>query len=117
VLAVREFRVLFVSFGVFMIGETVKMLALAVLLYERTGSVLLAALAYVVGFLPHAVGGVLLLALADRWRPQALMIGYDLLRLAVVALLAVGVRRSTGCCFATGGSEGCCWSTGCPGRC
>ncbi|GIG85285.1 MFS transporter [Plantactinospora endophytica] len=96
VLAVPEFRALFGGFGVFMVGETVKMLALAVLVYDRTGSPLLAALAYVVGFLPHAIGGVLLLALADRWRPRALMVGYDLLRLAAVAVLALGVLPPAG---------------------
>ncbi|MEQ4302711.1 MFS transporter [Plantactinospora sp. B6F1] len=96
VLAVPEFRAIFAGFGVFMVGETVKMLALAVLIYERTGSPLLAALAYVVGFLPHAIGGVLLLALADRWRPRALMVGYDLLRLAAAALLALGVLPPAG---------------------
>lgn len=91
VFAVAEFRVLFASFGIFMIGETVKMLALSVLVYERTGSGLIAALAYVTGFLPHAFGGIFLLALADRWPPRALMVGYDLLRLAMVVVLAVGV--------------------------
>ncbi|NJP35684.1 MFS transporter [Micromonospora thermarum] len=91
VFAVAEFRVLFGSFGVFLIGETVKMLALSVLVYERTGSGLLAALAYVTGFLPHAFGGVFLLALADRWPPRALIVGYDLLRFAMVVVLALGV--------------------------
>ncbi|MEV1144454.1 MFS transporter [Micromonospora sp. NPDC049799] len=91
VFAVREFRVLFASFGIFLIGETVKMLALSVLVYERTGSGLLAALAYVTGFLPHAFGGVFLLAYADRWPPRALIVGYDLVRLAMVAVLASGV--------------------------
>lgn len=91
VLAVAEFRVLFASFGVFLIGETVKMLALSVLVYERTGSGLIAALAYVTGFLPHAFGGVFLLALADRLPPRAAIVGYELLRLALVVVLAVGV--------------------------
>lgn len=91
VFAVTEFRVLFGSFGVFLIGETVKMLALSVLVYERTGSGLLAALAYVTGFLPHAFGGVFLLALADRWPPRAVIVGYDLVRLAMVVVLALGV--------------------------
>ncbi|WP_233559135.1 MFS transporter [Micromonospora radicis] len=91
VFAVTEFRVLFGSFGIFMIGETVKMLALSVLVYERTGSGLLAALAYVTGFLPHALGGIFLLALADRWPARTLIVGYDLLRLALVAVLATGV--------------------------
>lgn len=91
VFAVAEFRVLFGGYSVFMIGETVKMLALSVLIYERTGSGLLAALAYVTGFLPHAVGGVFLLALADRWPARRLIVGYDLFRLAMVVVLALGV--------------------------
>ncbi|WBB51913.1 MFS transporter [Verrucosispora sp. WMMA2044] len=91
VFAVAEFRVVFASYGIFMIGETVKMLALSVLVYERTGSGLLAALAYVTGFLPHALGGLFLLALADRWPARALIVGYDLARLATVAVLATGV--------------------------
>lgn len=91
VFAVAEFRVLFGSYSVFMIGETVKMLALSVLVYERTGSGLLAALAYVTGFLPHAIGGVFLLSLADRWPARGLIVGYDLFRLATVAVLALGV--------------------------
>jgi predicted MFS family arabinose efflux permease len=93
VFAVAEFRVLFASFGVFLIGETVKMLALSVLVYERTGSGLVAALAYVTGFLPHAFGGVFLLALADRWPPRAVIVGYELAR---VAVLAVGVLSPVG---------------------
>ncbi|BCL14330.1 MFS transporter [Micromonospora sagamiensis] len=96
VFAVAEFRVLFASFGVFLIGETVKMLALSVLVYERTGSGLIAALAYVTGFLPHAFGGVFLLALADRWPPRAVIVGYELVRLALVAVLAVGVLPPAG---------------------
>ncbi|WP_018217427.1 MFS transporter [Salinispora vitiensis] len=91
VFAVAEFRVIFGGYSVFVIGETVKMLALSVLIYERTGSGLLAALAYVTGFLPHAVGGVFLLALADRWPPRRLIVGYDLFRLAMVVVLALGV--------------------------
>jgi len=91
VFAVREFRVLFTGFCVFLIGETVKMLALSVLVYAATGSPALAAVAYVSGFLPYVVGGTFLLALADRWRPRAVLTGYDLIRLASVVVLAVGV--------------------------
>ncbi|OZV79745.1 MFS transporter [Micromonospora echinospora] len=96
VFAVAEFRVIFASYGVFLIGETVKMLALSVLVYERTGSGLIAALAYVTGFLPHAFGGVFLLALADRWPPRAVIVGYELVRLALVAVLAIGVLPPAG---------------------
>ncbi|WFE26319.1 MFS transporter [Solwaraspora sp. WMMD791] len=93
---VREFRVLFASYGIFMVGETVKMLALSVLIYDRTGSPLLAALAYVAGFLPSVLGGMFLLAYADRWRPRAVMVGYDLVRVAMVAVLALGVLSPGG---------------------
>jgi len=96
VLAVPEFVALLAGFGVFMVGETAKMLALAVLVYDRTGSPLLSAFAYVVGFLPHALGGMLLISLADRWPPRALLVGYDLLRMASVVVLAWGVLPPAG---------------------
>ncbi|WP_203672127.1 MFS transporter [Catellatospora methionotrophica] len=91
VFAVRQFRVLFTGYTLFLIGETVRMLALSVLVYAGTGSALLSALAYVSGFLPYALGGTLLLAYADRWPPRAVMVGYDLLRAVVGVVLAIGV--------------------------
>jgi MFS family permease len=96
VFAVAEFRTLFASFSMLIIGDSVRMLALSVLVYASTGSPLLAALAYVSGFLPHALGGSLLLALADRWRPRTVIVGYDLLRLAVAVVLAVGLLPPLG---------------------
>jgi hypothetical protein len=93
VFAAREFRVLFAASGLFLVGETVKMLALSVLIYAATGSPLLAALAYVAGFLPQALGGTFLLSTADRWRPRRLMVGYDLARLGLVVALAAGRLR------------------------
>jgi MFS family permease len=96
VFAVGEFRVLFASFCALIIGDTVRMLGLSVLVYASTGSPLLAALAYVSGFLPNALGGSFLLALADRWRPRTLIVGYDVLRLGVAVVLAVGVLPPLG---------------------
>ncbi|GAA1413125.1 MFS transporter [Catellatospora coxensis] len=90
VFAVRQFRVLFTGYALFLTGESVKMLALSVTVYAGTGSPLLAALAYVAGFLPYALGGTLLLAYADRWPPRPVIVGYDLLRAAVAAILAAG---------------------------
>jgi hypothetical protein len=90
VFVVREFRVLFAGFGIFIIGETVQMLALSVLIYTVTGSALFAALAYVAGFLPYAIGGTFLISIADRWRPRTLMVAYDLVRLGVAVTLALG---------------------------
>ncbi|RCG32154.1 MFS transporter [Sphaerisporangium album] len=88
VFAVREFRVLFGSFTLLVAGDTVKMLAFSVLVYGRTGSAGLSALAYMSGFLPYVVGGLFLLSLADRVRPRRLMIIGELVRAAVCLALA-----------------------------
>lgn len=88
--AVAEFRVLFGSQLLLVLGDTVKMLAFSVLVYARTGSPGLAALAYMIGFLPQVAGGVFLLSLADRWRPRALMVAGDLLRVATCLVLGLG---------------------------
>lgn len=91
VFAVGQFRVLFGSYTLFLIGETVRILALSVTVYAATGSPLMSALAYAAGFLPYALGGALLLALADRRPPRTVMIGYEVLRAAVSAVLAAGL--------------------------
>ncbi|KUL28817.1 MFS transporter [Actinoplanes awajinensis] len=91
VFAVGQFRVLFAGYTLFLIGETVRMLALSVTVYAATGSPLLSALAYAAGFLPYALGGALLLSFADRWPPRPVLVGYDLLRAAVSAVLAAGI--------------------------
>lgn len=91
VFAVGQFRVLFGSYTLFLVGETVRMLALSVTVYAATGSALMSALAYAAGFLPYALGGTLLLAFADRRPPRTVMIGYELLRAAVGVVLAAGL--------------------------
>ncbi|WP_218670843.1 hypothetical protein [Microbispora sp. GKU 823] len=88
--AVAEFRVLFGSQLLLVLGDTVKMLAFSVLVFARTGSPGLAALAYMIGFLPQVAGGMLLLSLADRWRPRTLMVAGDLLRVATCLVLGLG---------------------------
>jgi MFS family permease len=96
VFAVPEFRTLLGGFAIFLVSETVQMLALSVLIYTATGSALLAALAYVAGFLPQALGGTVLLAVADRWRPRRLLLAFDALRFVVAVLLASGVLPPVG---------------------
>ncbi|GAA2692105.1 MFS transporter [Actinoplanes palleronii] len=91
VFAVGQFRVLFAGYTLFLIGETVRMLALSVTVYAATGSPLLSALAYAAGFLPYALGGAFLLSFADRWPPRPVLVGYDLLRAAVSAVLAAEI--------------------------
>ncbi|TMR25451.1 MFS transporter [Nonomuraea turkmeniaca] len=88
VFAVREFRVLFGSFVLLIVGDVIKMLALAVLVYAQTASPGLSAAAYMAGWLPFILGGLFLLSLADRLPPRALMITGELIRAVTCLLLA-----------------------------
>jgi MFS family permease len=91
VAAVGEFRALFGGRAAASAAATMQMLALAVLIYARTGSPLLAALAYAAGSLPQVLGAMTLMAVADRVPPRRLLAGWGLLRALTVAVLAAGV--------------------------
>lgn len=86
--AVREFRVLFAGFALFISGDSIKMLALSVLVYAESGSPGLAAAAYMAGWLPFVFGGVFLLSLADRLPARGLMVAGELVRLVLCLVLA-----------------------------
>ncbi|MFI7146098.1 MFS transporter [Nonomuraea sp. NPDC050022] len=88
VFAVREFRVLFGSFALLISGDSIKMLALSVLVYAETGSPGLSAATYMAGWLPYILGGMFLLSLADRLPPRAVMVAGELVRVVVCLLLA-----------------------------
>ncbi|MDA0637276.1 MFS transporter [Nonomuraea sp. MCN248] len=88
VFAVREFQVLFGSFALLVSGDSIKMLALSVLVYAESGSPGLAAAAYMAGWLPHIAGGMFLLSLADRLPARGLMVAGELVRVVVCLLLA-----------------------------
>lgn len=89
VFAVGEFRVLFGTHVVSIAGDQMARVALAVLVFDRTGSSALAALTYALTLLPELVAGPLLAGLADRYQRRALMIVCDLVRAGLVALMAV----------------------------
>jgi MFS family permease len=97
VLAVTEFRALFLSRSLAIAAITLRILAVSVLVLAATGSPLMAGIAFGAGFLPQLVGGMTLMALADRLRPRrALALGGLLeaaaaLAIALVALPAWGV--------------------------
>lgn len=89
VLAEREFAALLAAQLVSMLGTVVSQVALSVLVYRRTGSPLLAALAFSVGWLPHLFVGTVLAGLADRVPVRRLLVACDLLSAVLVALLVV----------------------------
>jgi predicted MFS family arabinose efflux permease len=73
VLSEPRFRVLFGCRSLAIAADTLRIVALSVLIFSTTGSPLLAALTFGIGFAPQAVGGLLFGALADRIRPRLLI--------------------------------------------
>jgi predicted MFS family arabinose efflux permease len=89
VFRVREFRVVWAAELISVVGDQLARVALAVLVYGRTGSAVWAAVTYALTFLPALVGGMLLAGLADRYRRREVMILSDLLRAGLVAVMAI----------------------------
>ena len=92
VFAVAEFRALWLSYVLSLAGDRLALVALTLLVYDRSRSPLLAAVTFAAGFVPYLFGGMFLSGLADRLPRRSVMVGCDLLRcLLVVAMLAPGV--------------------------
>jgi hypothetical protein len=89
VLRIREFRVLWVADAQSAIGDQLARVALSVLVFQRTDSALLTALAYSLTFLPAMLGGVLLSGLADRLPRRQVMVGCDVIRAVLLGCMAI----------------------------
>jgi MFS family permease len=86
---VGEFRALWLAYLVSVAGDQLALVAVTVLVYDRTRSPLLAALAYSAGFLPWAIGGIALSRLADKYSRRAVMVACDSARVVLVAVMAI----------------------------
>lgn len=92
VFAVREFRAVFAAHLLSLLGIVVSEIALSVLVYDLTGSPLLSALAFALGFLPYVVGGTLLAGIADRFPARRVLVVCDLVcAVCVLPMAAPGV--------------------------
>jgi predicted MFS family arabinose efflux permease len=92
VFAHPEFRALWVAYVLSMGGDRLALIALTILVYERSKSPLLAAITFAAGFVPYLFGGLFLSGLADRLPRRSVMVTCDLIRcVLVVAMLAPGV--------------------------
>ena len=89
VFAVPEFRALWFSEILSVTGDRLALVALTLLVYSRTGSSLLAAATYAVGYLPWVIGGLFLADLADRRPRRSVMIVCDAVRAVLVAAMLV----------------------------
>jgi predicted MFS family arabinose efflux permease len=89
VFAVGEFRALWIAQVLSVAGDQLARVALTLLVFDRTGSSLLAAVTFAASIVPTFVGGVTLSGLADRWPRRRVMIACDLSRALLVAIMAL----------------------------
>ncbi|WP_405438409.1 MFS transporter [Streptomyces avidinii] len=78
VFRVREFRPVFAAHLLSVFGVVVAEISLSVLVYRATGSPLMSALAFALGFLPYVLGGTLLAGIADRHPARRVLVACDL---------------------------------------
>ena len=93
-----EFRALFAAQVLSYAGDQFAQVAIAILVYGRTRSPFLTALAYALSYLPPIVGGPLLSGLADLFSRRRVMIVCDLLRVGTVGLMAIPAMPFTPLC-------------------
>jgi len=89
VFAVREFRALWASQLLSAGGDRLALVALTLLVYDKTGSPLLSAMAYAAGYVPWLIGGLIFSGLGDRLPRREVMVTCDVIRALVVAAMLV----------------------------
>ncbi|MFE5865417.1 MFS transporter [Streptomyces virginiae] len=91
VFRVREFRTVFAAHLLSVFGVVVAEISLSVLVYRTTGSPLMSALTFALGFLPYVLGGTLLAGIADRYPARRVLVTCDLVcALCAAAMVAPG---------------------------
>ncbi|MDJ0379409.1 MFS transporter [Streptomyces sp. G-G2] len=86
---VREFRPVFAAHLMSVLGLVVAEISLTVLVFRTTGSPLLSALTFALGFLPYVLGGTLLAGLADRRPARRVLVACDLVCAACAAAMVL----------------------------
>jgi MFS family permease len=89
VFAVREFRFLWSSVILSTAGDRLALVALTLLVYDRTKSPLLTAVVFAAGYLPWVIGGLFLAELADRYSRRSVMVFCDAVRTVLVAAMVL----------------------------
>ncbi|MFI6294653.1 MFS transporter [Nonomuraea sp. NPDC050790] len=89
VFSVPEFRALWFAHSLSLIGDQFARVALAILVFDRTGSAGATAVTYSLTYVPAVVGGPLLSGLADRFPRRTVMVVADVVRAVLVAAMAL----------------------------
>jgi len=92
--AMGEFRALWSAQVLSSTGDQFARVAIAILVYDRTHSAVLTALAYALTYLPPIAGGPLLASLADLFPRRRVTIVCDVFRVGTVGLMAVPGRSA-----------------------
>jgi MFS family permease len=89
IFTVGEFRAVYLSTTLSWIGDYLAKAAVTALVFQNTHSAALTAATFAISFLPWAVGGPMLTALAERYPHRTTMVTCDVLRAVLIALVAV----------------------------
>lgn len=89
VFEVSEYRAVFAAAGLSWIGDYFAKVAITVLIFHDTGSVLLSAAGFAASYLPWVAGGPVLAALAERYPYRRVMVTCDVVRALLVAMMAL----------------------------
>jgi MFS family permease len=89
VLASREFRAVHAASSLSWYGDYVARAAITALVYRQTNSVAISAATFAISYLPWLGIGPILAALVERYPYRRTMVIADLLRMGIVALVAV----------------------------
>ncbi len=89
VFAVREFRALWSAQVLSVVGDRLALVALTVLVFDRSHSPLLTSVAYAAGYVPWLVGALALSGLADRFPRREVMVACDVIRALLVGLMSL----------------------------
>lgn len=85
----REFRALWAAEAQSVVGDQLTTVALAIMVFDRTGSALWAALVYALTFLPALAGGLGLAQLADRYPRRTILWVTAAMQAVLVGLMAI----------------------------
>jgi MFS family permease len=89
IFGIAEYRAIFASTQLSWIGDYMAKAAVMALVFAQTGSVALSAASFALTYAPWLIGGPFLSALAERFRYKPVMISCDLMRAALIGLVAV----------------------------
>jgi MFS family permease len=89
IFTVREFQALYLATNLSWVGDYAAKAAVTVLVYRQTNSAVITAATFAISFLPWALGGPFLTALAERRPHRTTMVFCDAVRAVLIALVAL----------------------------